>query len=260
MRFTLPPLSTTTPFREGTSVGQAPRQAVFATTHWSVVKSAGRNDTTQAQGALARLCEVYWYPLYAYVRHRGHSPEDAEDLTQEFFIRLLEKGTLAHADPARGRFRSFLLASFNHFLAHEWEKSRALKRGGDQKMVSLDVATAEQWYALELADQSAPDKAFQKRWAIALLRQVLDRLDGEYCEQGKRELFAVLKDTITGTRDAQSNAELGRRLNMTEGAVKVAVHRLRKRYRELLQAEIASTVSTPDEAAEELRQLFDALR
>ena len=253
-------MSKTTLSGAGSHVGEVVRRPAFVTTHWSVVLRAGRNDTTQAQAAFSHLCQIYWYPLYAYVRQRGYSPEDAQDMTQGFFAQLIERGILAHADPARGRFRSFLLASFSHFLGHEWEKARALKRGGDQKMVSLDVATAEQWYALELADQSTPDKAFQKRWAMALLRQVLDRLDGEYCEQGKRELFAVLKETISGTRDAQSNAELGRQLNMTEGAVKVAVHRLRKRYRELLRAEIASTVSTPDEAGEELRHLFEALR
>jgi RNA polymerase sigma-70 factor (ECF subfamily) len=253
-------MSTTTPSGADCNFGQNPRQAVFATTHWSVVKSAGQNDTTRSQTALAHLCEVYWYPLYAYVRYRGYSPEDAEDLTQEFFVQLLQKGTLTRADPVRGRFRSFLLASLGHFLAHEWEKSRALKRGGAQKMVSLDVATAEQWYALELSDQCTPDKAFEKRWAMALLRQVLDRLESEYSQQGRQELFAVLKETIAGIKDGQSNAELGSRLNMTEGAVKVAVHRLRKRYRELLQTEIAGTVGTPDEAGEELRHLFDALR
>ena len=171
----------TTPLSSGGfGAGQAAARPAFVTTHWSVVLRAGRNDTTQAQAALSHLCEVYWYPLYAYVRQRGYSPEDAQDLTQEFFARLIQKGTLAQADPARGRFRSFLLASLNHFLAHEWEKARALKRGGGQIVVSLDLAAAEQWYALEPPDPRTPDQAFEKRWALALLKAVLDRLDGEY--------------------------------------------------------------------------------
>jgi RNA polymerase sigma-70 factor (ECF subfamily) len=244
----------------GSGAGQVVRRPAFVTTHWSLVQSAGRNDTTQAQASLARLCELYWFPLYAYVRQRGYSPEDAQDLTQEFFARLLRQGTLAQADPARGRFRSFLLASFNHFLGHEWEKARALKRGGGEPVVSLDLAVAEQWYALEPVDPRTPDQVFETRWALALLQAVLDRLENEYCQEGKQELFAVLQGTLTGTRETQPYAVLADRLKLTEGAVKVAVHRLRKRYRELLRAEIASTVGRPEDAEAELKDLFAALR
>ena len=253
-------LSKTTLSSAGSCAGQVARRPAFVTTHWSVVLRAGRNDTTQAQAALSHLCEIYWYPLYAYVRQRDHSPEDAQDLTQEFFARLIEKGTLAHADPARGRFRTFLLASLNHFLVHEWEKARAFKRGGGQLIVSLDLAAAEKWYALEPADQSTPEKAFEKRWALALLQAVLDRLESEYHQEGRQELFASLQATLTGTRETQPYAALAAQLKMTEGAVKVAVHRLRKRYRELLKAEVASTVNGPEEAEEELRHLFATLR
>ncbi len=252
-------LSTTTSSRAGSNAGEAPRRPAFVTTHWSVVLSAGRNDTTHAHAALSRLCETYWYPLYAYVRQRGYSPEDAQDLTQEFFARLLEKGMLAHADPERGRFRSFLLASLNHFLAHEWRKAHALKRGGAAAVVSLDLAAAEQCYSLEPADPGTPDKAFEKRWALATLQAVLDRLDDEYRQEGRQELFAALQPTLAGSGEARPYAELAARLGMTEGAVKVAVHRLRKRYRELLRAEIANTVSRPDEVEEELRHLLAAL-
>jgi RNA polymerase sigma-70 factor (ECF subfamily) len=235
------------------------RRPAFVTTHWSVVLRAGRNDTTQAQAALSHLCQVYWYPLYAYVRQRGHSPEDAQDLTQEFFAQLIEKGTLAHADPARGRFRSFLLASFSHFLGHEREKARALKRGGGQTTVSLDLAEAEQCYALEPVDPGAPEKAFEKRWALALLQVVLDRLESGYRQEGRQALFEALQATLTGPRESQPYSVLAARLKMTEGAVKVAVHRLRKRYRQLLRAEVANTLCRPEAAAEELRHLFAAL-
>ena len=158
--------------------------ARFVTTHWSVVLVAGRTDSTRAQNALARLCQTYWYPLYAYVRRRGHSPHDAQDLTQEFFARLLERHTLAIADPNRGRFRSFLLSTMNHFLAHEWEKVRAQKRGGGCQILSLDLAQAEERYDLEPAGNSSPDKLFDKHWATALLEEVLNQLEAEYQHAG----------------------------------------------------------------------------
>jgi RNA polymerase sigma factor (sigma-70 family) len=230
------------------------------TTHWSVVLRAGRNDTTRAQAALSHLCEVYWYPLYAFVRQRGHSPEDAQDLTQEFFARLLEKGTLAHADPARGRFRSFLLATLNHFLANEWKKAHTIKRGGDTAVISLDWAAAEQWYALEPADPCTPESTFERRWALALLQAVLDRLEDEYRQEGKQELYAVLQQALPGSGKSQPYAVLAAQLKMSEGAVKVAVHRLRRRYREVLRGELADTVGAPEEVEDELRHLFAALQ
>ena len=233
--------------------------ARFVTTHWSVVLVAGRTDSTRAQNALARLCQTYWYPLYAYVRRRGHSPHDAQDLTQEFFARLLERHTLAIADPNRGRFRSFLLSTMNHFLAHEWEKVRAQKRGGGCQILSLDLAQAEERYDLEPADNSSPDKLFDKHWATALLEEVLNQLEAEYQQAGKAELFAALKQTLTGTRESQPYAVLATRLGMNEAAVKVAVHRLRKRYRELLRAEITNIVADPEQADDELRHLVTSL-
>ena len=233
--------------------------ARFVTTHWSVVLVAGRTDSTRAQSALARLCQTYWYPLYAYVRRRGHSPQDAQDLTQEFFARLLERHTIANADPNRGRFRSFLLSAMNHFLAHEWEKLRAQKRGGGRQLLSLDLARAEERYDLEPADNSSPDKLFDKHWAGALLEEVLNQLEAEYQQAGKAGLFAALKQTLTGTHESQPYAVLATRLGMNEAAVKVAVHRLRKRYRELLRVEIANVVADPEQAEDELRHLFTAL-
>jgi RNA polymerase sigma factor (sigma-70 family) len=239
--------------------GQAARQPVFVTTRWSVVLTAGGSDTTGARNALERLCQAYWYPLYAYVRRRGYSPEDAKDLTQEFFARLLERQSLAKADPNRGRFRSFLLGAMVHFLADEWAKARAQKRGGGKPVLSLDWVAAEQRYDLEPADHATPDKAFDRQWATALLGDVLNRLEEEYRHDGKGELFEALKQTLTGTRESQPYADLAERLDMQEGAVKTAVHRLRKRYRDLLHAEIANTVASPAEVREEIQHLFSVM-
>jgi RNA polymerase sigma factor (sigma-70 family) len=236
-----------------------PRRPVFVTTRWSVVLRAGRNDTTRARDALARLCQSYWFPLYSYVRRRGYSAHDAEDLTQDFFARLLERQSLARADPGRGRFRSFILTAMNHFLATEWQKTQTQKRGGRCEVLSLDLAGAEQRYGLEPADQSSPDKAFDKQWALALLDEVVNRLEAEYRQEGRAGLFSSLKQTLTGTRETQPYAVLATRLGLSEGAVKAAVHRLRRRYRELLQSEIADTVAAPGEVNEELRHLFQAL-
>jgi len=235
-----------------------PRPA-FVTTHWSVVLHAGRGDSTGAAADLSRLCQTYWYPLYAFVRRRGHPPHDAQDLTQEFFCRLLDGRLLARASPHRGRFRSFLLASLNNFLAHEWEKARAAKRGGGRPALSLDLAAAERRYELEPVDEASPDKAFDKQWALRLLETVLTRLELEYQRQGKAALFAPLKQTLAGTRQSQPYAQLAGTLAMSEGAIKVAVHRLRRRYRELIREEISLTVLAPEEVASEMRHLLDAL-
>jgi RNA polymerase sigma factor (sigma-70 family) len=224
-----------------------------------VVLAAGRSDSTRAQKALAGLCQTYWYPLYAYVRRRGHSPPDAQDLTQEFFARLLERRSLAGADPARGRFRTFLLTAMNHFLANEWAKGRAQKRGKSFQIFSLDWAAAERRYDLEPADAATPDKAYDKQWALALLDTVLEKLDAEYGAGGKAELFSALKQTLTGSRETQPYAELADRLGMSEGALKVAVHRLRRRYRELIRAEITETVASSEDVGDEMRLLVEAL-
>ena len=233
--------------------------SAFVTTHWSVVLAARRADTTRARDALARLCQTYWHPLYAYVRRLGHSPHDAQDLTQEFFARLLAKHYLADADESRGRFRSFLLAALKHFLANEWEKARAQKRGGGQIPISIDPVTAETGCHFEPADPATADKIFERRWALTLLDQVLRRLRREYAATGREALFEQLKPTLTEASRSVRYAEIAARLNTTEGAMKVAVHRLRQQYRELLRAEIAETVASPAEVEDELRNLFAAL-
>jgi RNA polymerase sigma factor (sigma-70 family) len=242
----------------GSTAAQGP-DARFLTTHWSVVLAAGRSDSTRAGNALARLCQTYWYPLYAYVRRHGHSPHDAQDLTQEFFARLLERHSIACADPNRGRFRSFLLSALDHFLVNEWDKARAQKRGGGRPALSLDLELAEERYHRELSDTATPDKLFDKHWAGALLEEVLNQLEAEYQQAGKGALFAALKQTLTGTRESQPYAVLAASLGMNEAAVKVTVHRLRKRYRERLRAEIANIVADPEQTEDELRHLFTAL-
>jgi RNA polymerase sigma-70 factor (ECF subfamily) len=233
--------------------------AAFVTTHWSVVLAAGHANTTQARDSLARLCQTYWHPLYAYVRRLGHSPFDAQDLTQEFFARLLAKNSIAAADESRGRFRSFLLASLKHFLANEWDKARAEKRGGGRTPISIDPAAAETGCHFEPADPATADKIFERRWALTLLDRVLRRLREEYVTTDRENLFEQLKPTLTEASRSVRYAEIAVRLRTSEGAVKVAVHRLRQRYRDLLRAEIADTVATPGEVDEELRSLFAAL-
>ena len=223
-----------------------------------MVLTAGRSDTTRARAALENLCQTYWPPLYAYVRRRGYSSEDAQDLTQAFFARLLERNAVAAVAPEKGRFRSFFLASMNHFLSDEWDKARAQKRGGG-KVISLDFQSAETRLGEIPAENFTPEKAFEHRWAITLLEQVYQQLGEEYRAQGKGTLFDALRTTLAGASDAAPYAELARQLDMTEGAVKVAVHRLRQRYRGLLRDTIADTVSGPEEVEDELRYLFRIL-
>jgi len=231
----------------------------FALTHWSVVLAAGRSDSTHARTALEKLCRTYWQPIYAFVRRQGRRPHDAQDLTQEFFARLLEKKSLADVDRAKGRFRSFLLASLKHFLANEWDKARAEKRGGGQVLIPIDAHAAETSYGVDPADNVTAEKIFERRWALILLDHVLQRLRDEYFGDGKERLFEQLKVTLTEASRSVPYAEIATRLEMTEGAVKVAVHRLRQRYRELLRAEIAETVPSPGEVEDEIRNLFAAL-
>jgi RNA polymerase sigma-70 factor (ECF subfamily) len=244
---------------ESNLCGEARPAPVFATTHWSVVLAAGRSDTTQAQAALEKLCRTYWYPLYCYVRRRGHSAPDAQDLTQGFFACLLGRQSLAGADPDRGRFRSFILTAMKYFLASEWKKSVAQKRGGGCGMLSLDWAAAEQRFDLEPATHATPDTLFEKQWALTLLAEVLNRLEIEFQGEGRADLFAALKPTLLGASESQPYAQLARRLGMNESAVKVAVHRLRKRYRELIRAEIANTLDDSQDVESEMRHLFQVL-
>jgi RNA polymerase sigma factor (sigma-70 family) len=235
-------------------------EARFATTHWSVVLAAGQRASPDSEQALATLCQTYWYPLYAFVRRQGYSVEDARDLTQEFFATLLEKDYLRAADSQRGRFRSFLLAAFKHFLSHERERAYAQKRGGRRQSWPLDFQAGESQYHHEPTHDITPESIYERRWALTLLNQVLQRLQEEFVQAGKQPLFDRLKPFLTGDRSGGTYGEAADGLGMTEGAVKVAVHRLRQRYRELLRAEITQTVTAPEEVDDELRQLFAAVR
>jgi len=227
----------------------------FATTHWSLVLAAGHGSRPDAATALATLCETYWYPLYYYVRRRGCRAEEAQDLTQEFFARLLEKGYLKVADPERGRFRSFLLASLNHFLANEWRRRSARKRGGGKPAISLDAESAETRYRQEPAHNLTPENAYERRWAMLLLEKALLTLRDEYAAGGKAKVFARLSGFLGGA-ERTAYGKAARELGTTEGAVKVAVHRLRKRCRAILRAEVAQTVADPADVDEELRHLM----
>jgi len=235
-----------------------PADAAFVTTCWSVVLRAGRSDSTTARDALATLCQTYWRPLYAYVRRRGYQPADAEDLTQEFFARLLERQDVAAVSPERGRFRSYLLAAMNHFLCDEWDKARAQKRGAG-RLIRLDIGLAEAVCAEECVGGLTPEALFDQRWAITVLEEVHQRLRREYEREGKGALFETLRFSLTGERGAAPYAELARRLELSESGVKVAVHRLRRRYRALLRELIAETVTSPGEVEDELRHLLRAV-
>ena len=221
-----------------------------------MVVAAGRSNTKRAGAALEQLCRVFWFPLYAYVRRRGHSAEDAQDLTQEFFARLLERKWLARADRQRGRFRSFLLSAMSHFLSDEWDKARAQKRGGGAPSVPLQFDTAETRYGFEPADKVTPEQTYERRWALALLEEVLRQLRLSYEGEGRMELFNALHPCLVGDRAALPYKELAAKLGVTEGTVKSAVHRMRQRYRQLLRSEIAQTVAEPGQVDEELRHLF----
>jgi RNA polymerase sigma factor (sigma-70 family) len=238
--------------------GEVSRKAVFATTHWSVVLNARRGDAPQAEASLEKLCQTYWLPLYAYVRRRGYSEADAEDLTQGFFAWLLERHWLEQADQQRGRFRSFLLTSISYFLANEWDKSQAQKRGSG-RVVSLPLSAADTSCRWEPADTVTPEQTFERRWAVTLLDEVMSRLCADYARQDKAQLFEELKPCLLGERSAQPYASLATKLGMTEGSVKVAVHRLRQRYRQVLREEIAHTLEKTEDIEEEMRHLFAVL-
>jgi RNA polymerase sigma factor (sigma-70 family) len=245
---------------EGSEESSAVRTAArFATTHWSVVLAAG--DASQAgRDALEQLCCAYWPPVYAYARRAGRSPEDARDLTQGFFARLIEMGSLSRADPERGRFRSFLLGAFKHFLAHERDRVQALKRGGGVQWVRLDPGTEGSGSSGALADSRTPDRAYDERWAAALLERVLGRLRQEFAESGRGELFDTFKAFLVGQPIQGGYTSAASRLGMTEGAAKMTVTRLRDRYRRLLRAEVAQTLVNAYDVDDELRQLLAILR
>lgn len=230
----------------------------FTTTHWSVVIAAGERATASSDAALAELCRTYWYPLYAFVRRKGHNPHDAQDLTQAFFARLLEKNYVAQADRERGRFRTFLLAALAHFLADEWDKTRRVKRGGGQGSISFDAASAEERYVLEPVDYLDASRLYERRWVTTLFDKVLARLEQEFRDGAKTELFDQLKGSLLAEDDS-SYAEKGALLGMKEDAVKQAVHRMRRRYRELFREEIAQTVASVNDVEDELKHIFAVL-
>lgn len=235
------------------------RAAVFATTQWSVVLLAGDRARPQAAQALETLCRTYWYPLYAYVRRRGYGADDAQDLIQEFFARFLARDDLGAVDRRRGRFRSYLLGALHHFLSDEWDRRHRVKRGGQLRHVPFEVACGEGRYATEAVEEHTPDRLFERRWALALLDRVLRQLEQEYRASGRERLFARLSGFLTGEAEGDRYHQAALELEMTEGAVRVAVHRLRRHYGALFHQAVADTVEKPEEIPDEMRHLLKVL-
>ncbi len=231
----------------------------FAATHWSLVLAAGRDSTPGARAALEKICRTYWPPLYSFIRRSGHAPADAQDLTQGFFLQLLQRDFLDGVEPAKGKFRSFLLASLKHYLSNERDRARARKRGGGRAPVSIDEQDAEGRYLLEPADPATPEKLYERRWALTVLDQAIARLQAEYAASGRGAIFEKLKGELTTHAERPPHADTARELGLTPGAVKVAAHRLRQRFGEVLRAEIAETVAKPEDIEEEIQHLFQAL-
>ena len=238
-------------------------QRQFATTRWTLVAAAGKTDAPEARRALGELCRLYWYPLYAFVRRRGHDADEALDLTQGFFTRLIEKNDLADVDRSRGRFRSWLLASMKHYLANEWDRATAQKRGGGRAVYSIDIdpGDAERRYRHEPAHSLTPERIFDRRWALTTLEQALEELKLACEREGKAKLFEALRPTLTADAwgDAAPYRDLADQLGMSEGAVKVAAHRMRRDYRDVLRRIISETVKAPEDVDDEIRDLFAAL-
>jgi RNA polymerase sigma factor (sigma-70 family) len=231
------------------------RAAAFGTTHWSVVLTAGESDREKAHEALEQLCAAYWYPLYVFARRQGYSAAETEDLTQEFFARLLQSNDLAEVSPERGRFRSFLLVSFKHLLANEYHRRQTQKRGGRATIVSLEPEDPETRYRLEPADPVTPEILFERRWALTVLERAVDRVREEYAASEKVDLFEELKEFLSNQR-ALPHAAIAAKYGISVGAVGVTIHRLRKRYAEVLREEISHTVSTPEDIDDEIRHLI----
>ena len=234
------------------------RPPAFATTHWSTVRAAGVQNT-DGRSALESLCQTYWYPLYAFARRSGQSPSDAQDLTQGFFADLLERHTIARADAEQGRFRSFLLGSFKLFMSEQRRLAATLKRGGGQHVISFDTADAEARYQWEPADQSTPESMYERRWALAVLDASLQQLSRQYTSEDKPDLFHALQGHLGADKSVEPHSEVANRLGMSEAAVKVAAHRMRKRYRQTLRLQIAQTLSNSDDLEDELQRLLRAL-
>ncbi|MEJ2085512.1 MAG: sigma-70 family RNA polymerase sigma factor [Acidobacteriota bacterium] len=234
--------------------------ADFATTQWSKVLAAKDGTDTEARQALDYLCNAYWYPLYAYLRRRGQNPDQARDLTQAFFTELLEKHRLEAIDQSRGRFRSFLLASLRNFMSHELDKTQTLKRGGRVKTVSMDTAGAEIRYKMEPLEALTPEEIFERRWGLTMMERAMERLEAEYATKSEPSRFDSLKAYVTGWGSETPYKQAAKQLDMSEGAVKTAVHRMRTRYGQLLRDEIAQTLADPKEVDQELRHLLVAIR
>jgi RNA polymerase sigma factor (sigma-70 family) len=231
----------------------------FDTTHWSIVSAAADSVSPNAEAALETLCRTYWYPLYSYIRRKGYSAADAQDMTQEFFCRLIGKKYLASVDRSAGSFRSFLLACVNHLLANEWDKSQALKRGGGREFISLDSEEAESRFAQEGSVSDSPERAYDRRWALTLLDQALVRLRAEFTNAGKLPQFDLLKGFLSNLAGEGDYAATAGTLGLDANGVAVAVHRLRRRYREIVRTEIAQTVTTEADLDAEMDHLFGAL-
>ena len=228
----------------------------FTTTHWSVVQAVAEGES---MAALETLCRSYWYPVYAYVRRKGYPAEESQDLTQEFFMQLISKAHFREADRNKGKFRGFLLSMLDYFLAREWSRAHRQKRGGQFTFVSLDGNPPEDWYQLEPADHETPETIFLRQWALTVLKQAMNALEAECSANGKAALFREARHLLSGERDGSTYAHISRSLEMGEGAARVAVHRLRQRYGELLRREVAHTVSSDEEVDEELRFLIRCL-
>ena len=239
---------------------QKERPGWFATTRWSLVLNASGTDSGESGRALSSLCQAYWLPLYTYIRRRGHSAHDAQDLTQEFFSFLLARNHFAKADPDRGRFRSFLLGTLKKFLSDQHDKANAQKRGGGQAPLSLDFDSAERGLIFDTPNPSDPERDFDRGWALTLLEQTMNRLRSEHQSAGKEKLFLEIEPAITGEKRERPYAEIGAALDLSEGSIKMAILRARRRYGELLREEIAQTVSSPADIDEEIRGLFSSLR
>jgi RNA polymerase sigma-70 factor (ECF subfamily) len=231
----------------------------FATTHWSVVLAASSSSSSRYEEAISSLCQTYWFPLYAYLRKRGYDPHQAEDYIQSFFAQMLEKHYLRRVEPSRGKFRSFLLVALTRFVADQHDLAQAFKRGGGRKKLSIDLKFAEDKYALEPVSDLSPERIFEKSWALSVLEQTMARLEAEFVGMKKQKLFNCLKGHIGGEADSVPYHNVAADLDMTEDAVKAAVYRMRRRYRQLLRNEIAQTVTTNEQINEEIQNLFVAV-
>ncbi len=234
-------------------------RGAFPNTHWSVVLAATQPSSPESAAALEAICRAYWYPLYAYVRRSGKTPHDAQDLTQEFFSRLLKKRWLDSANPEKGKLRTFLLTALSRFLSNEWDRARAQKRGGGAASVPLDTEVAESRYCEETGNTLAPDEVYDRQWAMTVLARALARVEAEHQEAGKAAEFAVLSPALTAERGSIAYLKMARELAMSETAVRMAVHRLRKRFRVVFREEITQTVAQPNEVEEEIRHLLAVL-